>query len=688
MTHGSPGYIPQIDSLRALAVVAVLVYHLSGAWLPGGFAGVDIFFVISGYVVSGALLRNRGLGFKAFLLHFYDKRVLRILPALVACLLVTALATALFIPGSWLSQSNTKTLLLAFAGLSNFSLMSSGDAYFSPRSEFNPATHTWSLGVEEQFYVAFPLIYYLWLRSLDAAPGRRRGGGLLLIAAMAASLAYCIVVSGRDGLMAYYSLASRFWELGLGALLFQAHHGGRYLTGRLLPQPAVIGLSLGLMALALGWSQREAFPMPWALPATLGAALFIDGVVAPASRASRLTRALGWAPLTGIGKISYSLYLWHWPVYVLLRWTVGLDEPRWQALAVALVLGLAIASYRWLERPLRHSRALQSRPPGQLVLGAAATAAVSAGLVLASAFAQPYVSLSTTREQQDWYPYEWALRSVTEDSSGCKSVKEKSALPGGQITTYGRPGCQDVRRLFVLGDSHSTALSTLLSKLSVEQNYEVHVYTRPGCPFLRITEPAADGCKDYAETATAHLHARLRPGDTVLLPSLRVKRFADQWASFSEAEVLASVRGEAAAQRRALGTQEASEWVRPVAERGVRVIFVAPTPLFKAPAFRCSDWFNASNPICRPGLQMEREQLQALRAPVVEAMQGLTRVASGVTVWDPFDRLCPGAVCRASHQGRPLYFDADHLSGYGNLLLYEDFVQLLHQGEERRQAAL
>ena len=158
-------YIPQIDSLRAFAVLAVVAFHLNGALLPGGFVGVDVFFVISGYVVSSTLMRNSSLSFGRFALQFYSRRIMRILPALLVCMIVTTIFTAAFIPSSWLSQSNYVTLLLALLGLSNFSLMFAGDNYFAPRVDFNPATHTWSLGVEEQFYLIFPLIYFVWLKS-------------------------------------------------------------------------------------------------------------------------------------------------------------------------------------------------------------------------------------------------------------------------------------------------------------------------------------------------------------------------------------------------------------------------------------------------------------------------------------------------------------------------------------------
>lgn len=153
-------YYPHIDGLRALAVLAVIIYHLDPGWLPGGFTGVDVFFVISGYVVSASLAKRDNSTFARFTLHFYARRFVRILPALLACLLATSVASTLFIPKAWLSEANEWTGLAAFFGVSNIVLALNQDAYYSPRAEFNPFIHTWSLGVEEQFYLLFPLVFF------------------------------------------------------------------------------------------------------------------------------------------------------------------------------------------------------------------------------------------------------------------------------------------------------------------------------------------------------------------------------------------------------------------------------------------------------------------------------------------------------------------------------------------------
>ena len=151
-------YIPGIDGLRAIAVLSVALYHFDHTLLPGGFTGVDVFFVISGYVISKSLAASNSTNCAAFILGFYKRRILRIVPALLFFLIITSIASSLFVPDAWLSASNKRTAISAFFGVSNFYLVRSADGYFSDRIPFNPFVHTWSLAVEEQFYLFFPLI--------------------------------------------------------------------------------------------------------------------------------------------------------------------------------------------------------------------------------------------------------------------------------------------------------------------------------------------------------------------------------------------------------------------------------------------------------------------------------------------------------------------------------------------------
>jgi peptidoglycan/LPS O-acetylase OafA/YrhL len=663
-------YVPQIDSLRAFAVLAVLLYHLGGNLVPGGFSGVDVFFVISGYVVSSSLIRSSARSFRAFALQFYSKRILRIVPALLVCMFVTTLLTAAFIPNSWLSNANYTTLRLAMVGLGNFSLMFAGETYFSPRIDYNPAMHTWSLGVEEQFYLVFPAIYYLWLV-------RERGknsailGPLILPTIVVVSFLYSAYASVKNPVFAYYSLPSRFWELGLGGLLFQLHHRGKLLARTQTRAAVCIATSALLLFSAVVWSQATLFPVPWALAATIGSLLFIDAVVAFQSRRTWLMRALSADPLPWVGRISYSLYLWHWPVYVLFRWTVGLETGALKATAVLLVFLLSAMSYKFVELPLRHSTALLRRPPLMVVGAGIFSMLLGVGFAWTAMHASSELSLSVTRNTYDWYPWAWDLDDRSR-SGKCPTTLQSRPIQGGTALEFARhgEGCGNGRRfknLFVIGDSHATALLTALTKLALTERVHVRVYTKPNCAFLQIRNATASSeCASFSRAFTDELRGLARPGDVVLLPSLRMDRLSNQWGAVPST-----------AADFFQGTREAEEWLASIADLPIRIVFVAPTPLFRAPAFRCSDWFNHHNPVCRPGLQIDRDSLQELRRPVIEVMQQLASRYSSVEIWDPFDRLCDEPRCSAFRSGRPLFFDGDHLSGFGNLVLYDSFRRII-----------
>ena len=345
-------YIPGIDGLRAIAVLSVVLYHLDRDLLPGGFTGVDVFFVISGYVISKSLARSDAATLATFILGFYERRILRIVPALLAFLLVTSIFSVLFVPDGWLSASNNSTAMAAFFGISNLFLVRSADGYFSARIDFNPFIHTWSLAVEEQFYLIFPFIFYAWLRvARSGSPSRITAAILPLIAVV--SLGFAWYGTRTAQVHAFYLLPSRFWELACGALLYQLEDL-RCSRGMKLKKPSW-WLLCGFSFTAVGflYSEANAFPFPWALFPVVGTVFMIAGTVNASESARGLQIVLRSRAMTYIGRISYSLYLWHWGVFTLFRWTVGLAGPPMIATALLLSFALASLSYHVVEMPFR-----------------------------------------------------------------------------------------------------------------------------------------------------------------------------------------------------------------------------------------------------------------------------------------------------------------------------------------------
>jgi peptidoglycan/LPS O-acetylase OafA/YrhL len=645
----SSGYIPEIDSLRAIAVLSVILFHFNPLILPGGFSGVDVFFVISGYVVSSSLAKSQHRHFIGFVLQFYSRRIIRIYPALLACLMIVGLLQTLFVPASWLSQSTNSTALYAFAGISNYALIWFNDGYFSPRIEFNAFTHTWSLAVEEQFYLLFPFIFFIWIKYKEQKTFMGRITPYLLPLLFIVSLIYSWHETQSAPNHAYYLLPSRFWELVSGAMLFICHQQNKLIIQSKHNSNFAIALGIILIAIGFIYSDPKSFPFPWALLAVSGTLCLITGV---ANTSGRLASILQFPLLVYIGKISYSLYLWHWPVLVLFRWTMGLDHPS-NILAAALATGLcSIFSYHFLERPIRQNIFIHSKRDWQIAGGGISIILLCFISTQHIFKAQPRLSLSVTRDVQNWYPEAWPSASN----------EQKTAIFSH-------------RKIFVLGDSHAIAYRTMLQKLSDEQGIEVLPYSAAGCPVANLRQTADSQCAEFIEQALRQIEQIAQAGDLIFLASLRMPRLSDQWTTFIEAQVLDS--NQKADEHRNQVLAEAENIISRLEKRSLIVMLDAPKPVFKSPPFRCSDWFNASNPICQSGLSIKRSYLQEMSKPAFTTLAALQKNHPKLLIWETFSALCPSETCSAFDQQLPLFFDGDHLSAHGNRVLYPSFLALL-----------
>jgi peptidoglycan/LPS O-acetylase OafA/YrhL len=672
-------YRPDIDGLRALAVLSVIAYHLNSRWLPGGFTGVDIFFVISGYVVTASLAHADAHSLWRFLLAFYARRLARIIPALVVMLVIAAIAATMFIPRAWLSARSELTALYAFAGLSNWIMQENGDAYFAPRAEFNPYTHTWSLGVEEQFYLIAPLLLFGWIRALHrSSAGWMWLWGGALVALATASLIGAAWMGGQSPSLVFYSIVFRFWELGAGAMLFLAT-GSRASSTRFVQFSAMTATWLGaaLIALSFAYARPTAFPWPWALPAVVGTALLIWGMQ---QTDGKLKHVFSSSAAVWVGKRSYSLYLWHWPIFVLLRWTIGL-ESAWQYLVgIFLTVAAAAASYRFVEVPLRYNRSLQ-RFPTAVQVGAFLCLPAAGWAAASHIFShQPQYSLSVvTRNANDWHAGT-AMPPNSELKRNCAVAMRPSQPLGGFEFHFEPSNCartDSEPRIFVLGDSHAIAYMPMFEQFAAETGHAVTLRSFVGCPFIDFERPMhigrPPGCTEFSKAVVELTLKEAKPGDVVFLPSLRIRRFSDQWASFGIADMYAFMYAPETAEPRRAAADDAGQWITRFNEKNLRVVFEAPKPIYRSPPFRCADWFNQSNPICAQPNAHQRTEMDRLREPIVENMRKLVALHSNVSIWDPLPTLCTLDTCKPQLNGRPLYFDGDHVSGYGNFLLYPTF---------------
>lgn len=454
---GRDGYRPDIDGLRAIAVVSVVLYHAGLGWVSGGYAGVDIFFVISGYLIGGIV--HREIGDRAFsFAAFYARRARRILPALIAVSAVT-LATGLLLLGPGELTRLATSMIAALLGLSNLWFFHTTD-YFTPGAVLEPFLMTWSLGIEEQFYLLLPPL-------LLACRGWGKRGMLRVVLGITlASFVVSVLATPFEPIAAFYLLPTRAWELGIGVSLAIAGREGARSSPTVQQGLATAGL-LAIAATLLLFDEQMPFPGHAALLPTIGTAMLI---AAPDSLINR--RLLASGPLVGIGLISYSWYLWHWPPLALLRIAAAGPVPPWLLTVTAIgSIVPAWACWRWVELPWRRPRA--GRASAAVLRRYGITLALCltllGGVVLSGGF--PGRAGASARRIDDML-----------------AASHSPCLAGyGIDRPIASPLCSppgDGPLVALLGDSHASALSDALRTDARAHGYDLVQMTAGSCPPL------------------------------------------------------------------------------------------------------------------------------------------------------------------------------------------------------------
>jgi peptidoglycan/LPS O-acetylase OafA/YrhL len=371
---GDRRFRPDVQGLRAIAILLVVLFHADVPGISGGYVGVDVFFVISGFVITGVLLREREAG-RPSLLHFYGRRARRIIPAASLVIVVTVVAAFHFL-GPLTGHDTAVDGQWAALFLANVHFAATSTNYLASQRPPSALQNYWSLAVEEQFYVVYPTLFLLTTRILTKVSFRLRLA-VVLSTVIVASFVFSIVFTSTNAPSAFFSPLTRAWELALGALIAV---GSTSL--RRLPQSAAALITwLGLAAIATASvTLTSASVYPGALVAipVLGAGMVIAGGTAqPAWGAERVLRQ---RPFQLLGLISYSLYLWHWPILVIATQHRGVASlPVWDNIGLLLVAtAVAIVTYLVLENPVRHWKRMVQRRGASIVLGACLIAATLA----------------------------------------------------------------------------------------------------------------------------------------------------------------------------------------------------------------------------------------------------------------------------------------------------------------------
>jgi peptidoglycan/LPS O-acetylase OafA/YrhL len=634
-------YRPEIDGLRAFAVAGVIINHFNKDLLPSGYLGVDIFFVISGYVITSSLAGRESKNFLDFLTGFYERRIKRLVPALVVFVLITSVLISLFNPDPGEALGLGWRSLF---GISNINLYRASTDYFAESTELNPFTHTWSLGVEEQFYMLFPFLIWFSGFGQQKVKGTRNlffWVGVLTIASLI-SFIYLYQVNQPA---AYFLMPPRFWEMAAGCLIFIGFQKRAKIEQALERFPPLLAVLAMVGAMFL--------PTGAAVPATISIVLLSAVLIACLKKGTAAYEFFTLKKVVYAGLISYSLYLWHWSVLSISRWTIGI---HWWSVPfqITILLGLAGASHRWIETPLRKSKWLGKRwqtiaTGGALAIGSSAIVFIGKQEV-GKIYTGENVNESLITDQRNYNGSERFFNGQNCHQSDSAFRLEKSIDP----CTVGQ---ERKSTIFLAGNSHADHFRKTLFMLSQHSGYSVASITVSACVFPH-TE-AQSHCSNRSQRSIEDWIAkRSRRGDIVFIsnfyPDKEGKNSPD--VSFANAINVFSEK---------------------MKSRGVRVAAILPLAQFDRTMKQCMpQWFNKWNLFaCR------KDKHAVLRQRSYSYKNFFRLIDKTILLYDPLPSLCPGKTCWMTDKwNKPLYSDSHHISDYANeVYVYPHFARFLRE---------
>jgi peptidoglycan/LPS O-acetylase OafA/YrhL len=606
-------HLREIDGLRAIAVALVVLYH--AAPVPrSGFIGVDVFFVISGYLITLLLLRERQATGRVDLVAFYARRMRRILPAALFVTVATVAASSALLSPAALRETAASAAAAALFGANFFFQLTTG-GYWDAKADEQPLLHLWSLAVEEQFYLIWPVLLIVLLRQST----RTLLG--VLCALTLASFALSEGLLHWNPQSAFFQAPARFWELAVGGLVATASHRAAHGAGTVAPLPAALGSAFGaILVLAGAFLPLTHFPAGGALPAVAGSALLLWAIQARKERGIVMA-LLRLPPLVGLGQISYSLYLWHWPLLALYNATTpGPGSTRTRLLLCGVAVVLSVATYRYVEQPFR-----RLKPEARMLATAIAVSVAVAAGALAVALNVPAPYAASPAEQ-------WSARVESDLPPDWRRCHYQVGS-----TDFPRPDCASVAgvapTLAIWGDSMAMSWKPLVWALAARSDRSAIAYTRDACgPLLdhlgEAGKPADYKCRDF-NSAVAQ---RLAGLETVFL----AMRLGDGQSAYKIALLQPTLD---------------------VASPQVGQVFVlSPTPILPESVPKC----------------IRRSQLQACTLPRAEfdrialpALAELRRLAArypNVHVIDVTEFFCDAFVCSGVRDGNAMFWDDSHVA--------------------------
>ena len=541
---GDRPFRPDVEGLRAVAVLLVVLYHAGLSTVSGGYVGVDVFFVISGFVITGVLLRERARSDRTSLLHFYGRRCRRIIPAATLVIVSTIFLSYWFL-GSVEGSRTATDGRWAAVFLANFHFIALGTSYLGSQRPPSPLQNYWSLAVEEQFYLVYPTLF-LVLAAIRVRLSLRARLAIALGSVFCGSFAYSVMDTSSHPTGAYFSPFTRAWELALGALVAVGTPWLLKVPRRVAAPATWIGLGAIVVA-AVTFTSKTAYPGSLVAIPVVGAALIIAGGVAVPQMGAEVLLRL--APLRFLGKISYSLYLWHWPILIVVAEHGGSASASFPGSLgwVTVAFGVSVATYYLVEDPIRHSQGLLRARWASVGLGAAlvvatlGVATVQTTVAFGSGIAVERGHKPSSGEDNRAASLHEVLKLVAASRnirsvpknltpSLSQAILQPHANLGGPpncaygITAASRVNCvfgdRDASPTIVLyGDSHAAMWFRALNDIAIRAKWRLIAVVRGGCPpsLFPANQPGVLGDEDQCAQFQQFAIPEIRSIDPELL---------------------------------------------------------------------------------------------------------------------------------------------------------------------------
>lgn len=636
--------IEWIQGLRAVAVIAVILYHLNHALLPGGFLGVDLFFVISGFLITRKLMREAEESGTIDVFAFWGARAKRLLPNALLVLVTVLVATALLLPHYRSASVSTDVTRAALFG-SNYLFASRAADYFHFNDSPSPVLHFWSLSVEEQYYFGLPL---LLIPLLLCFPKHRTGAScILLLVAFTVSLIFCLFESQSNPTGAFFHTQSRIWQLALGGIV-----GINFERIGVIPEVTRAALvylgGTAFVICAVFYNNDMSYPGAWSIAPTFASALLLIGL----SESSRLAAILSAKPITAIGDRSYSLYLWHWPVLAIAM-ELWPESSIAEILAVPIFIAIAYVSYAKIEKPIHESKALST-----LTIPIAAVnilAVCASAFLLASVPAPP----TATRRAE-------AIKTASSDFSRlytdhCHLTFDETRSPP---CVYGK--FDSSRTVVLFGDSHAAQWFDALEKAATSAGWKLIARTKSSCPsndagmWLAPMKRFYSACDQWRRNVLDELKA-IHPNLVIIANSSHYNGFLY----------------DRSANARISQTRSPDVWrkstltmIEKLRDIGSPVVTIKDNPRMLDSYKLClsySDACGRARDSAIAGMDLSKD----------------TITNAGARQLDLNDRICDASWCPATINGSIIYQDDHHLTASFAQTFWPDFLNILRDHSDR-----